>query len=364
MNWVDEAIKKIQTEKIPHRNWRTALSESFSTLLSCSPGEVMCITGPSRVGKTKLLDELGKLLVGDEKSDDDGTMPIVSVLATNCVKNNFFDTKDFTIRALEAIKHPFYGVNAADDQWGFERYKLLHRTSEGDLRRSFETGIELRKTLYFVIDEVQHVLRFYGGIDAASAFLNSLKAFAQEKNIILVFVGAYPILDALRLSPHLLGREQLIHFPRYGLTKEDITIFNQILDFYNEFIRLEPGVKSLREWSEYLYYGSLGCLGLLEKWLRSALAKVRANGDDYLKISHLEHTRKPDDDISSILAELQDGEESIAKKDLFTAATETEKEKIIEPEKSTKKKQKKKKSKNKPFRTKPRRYPVKEEDDS
>jgi len=355
MTWMLHAINKIKTEQLSHRNWKFALSESISTLIASSSGEVLSITGPSRVGKTRLVKELSILLVGEKETIDDGLIPVVYVLATNSVKNNFFDSKDFVIRALEAIKHPFYGVNAANDPWGVERYRKLDKISEANLRRALETAIENRKTLYLVIDEVQHILRCYGGIAAASAFLNSLKSLAQQTNIILVLVGAYPILEALRLSPHMLGREHLVHFPRYSVKHDDLIVFNQILLFYSNYVHLPIGVGSLCDWNEYLFNGSLGCIGLLEKWLRTALANVIASGDTVLELKHLERTIKSDDKLYRIEEEILDGEKLLASSGKCINNLNNSEEKIIEVDK----RKKITKNKRKPFQKKPRRYSVK-----
>jgi len=50
--------------QIPHRNWERALSESFALLIAAQPGDVVCIAGPSRAGKTRLIHELCRLITG------------------------------------------------------------------------------------------------------------------------------------------------------------------------------------------------------------------------------------------------------------------------------------------------------------
>ena len=50
-----QVISKLNSTKIVHRNWQLALGEAFAALSLASPGDVVCITGPSRAGKTKLI---------------------------------------------------------------------------------------------------------------------------------------------------------------------------------------------------------------------------------------------------------------------------------------------------------------------
>jgi hypothetical protein len=352
--WIQDAIHSINTEQIVHRNWTNALSESIANVLASAPGEVLSITGPSRVGKTRLISELTTRLIGEKEVLEDGSRPIIKVQAENSVKNNFFDSKDFYIRMLEAIKHPFYGVNAPNDPLGVERYKKLERVSEGTLRRALEIAIEYCHSQYIVIDEVQHVLRFYGGLNAAAAFLNSLKSLAQAKGVILVLVGAYPILDALKLSPHMLGREHLVHFPRYRETREDIKVFNQILSFYSQFLRFPSGIESLHPWNEFLLYGSLGCIGLLGRWIRAALANTWARGDDVLDLYHFEETIRSEEKTREIEEEILIGEQALRKPS--AGKREINSEKIIE--KVTIKEKSKKKSNKKPFQRNPKRMPI------
>lgn len=62
---------------IPHRNWQRALYDAFAILISASPGEVICITGPSRAGKSLLIRRLIDLLFGKSRFDEAGLMPTV-----------------------------------------------------------------------------------------------------------------------------------------------------------------------------------------------------------------------------------------------------------------------------------------------
>ena len=72
--------------KINHRNWNDALAFAFQLLVTASPGDVVCITGPSRAGKSRLVKELIKLL-GVQSNEFASSFTSISVEATNSGPN-------------------------------------------------------------------------------------------------------------------------------------------------------------------------------------------------------------------------------------------------------------------------------------
>ena len=345
MHWANNSITKIKELHLSHRNWNTALAQSHAMLICSSPGEVVCITGPSRAGKSKLVDELEKLLTCGVDVTDSDYMTVIKILATNCSVGGTFSSKAFTLRALDAVKHPFYSEkNSNFLDWGASFYKQLGRTPETVLRPALEAAIKNRKTKYIFIDEAQHVLHSRGGKKDAAAILDSWKCLAQSTGVVLVLVGAYPLLDAIALSPHMIGRKHQIHMPRYQYVKDDLQHFLRLLNSYSKIVKLEPNINSLEAYAAYLYEGSLGCIGLLEAWIREALSYAMANNDDYLLLEHFKMSSKVDKDRRMVAAEIKKGEDFL----------------LIEGNKNidnSKNKPKEKKVKNKkPFEKKPKRH--------
>ena len=99
MHWAYKSITNIKELYLPHRNWNNALSYAHAMLIASSPGEVVCITGPSRAGKTRLINSLEKLLVPRDDFKEFGLMPVVKILATNCSVRGAYSSKAFTLRA-------------------------------------------------------------------------------------------------------------------------------------------------------------------------------------------------------------------------------------------------------------------------
>ncbi len=355
MSWAKKSIEDIKNLHLPHRNWNAAFAYAYAMMIASSPGEVICITGPSRAGKSELTDHLESMTVGSEEHVKDGVMSVVKILATNCSVGGTFSTKSFTLRVLDALKHPFYSDTSSNtddthsdekiiDDWGADYYKQLGRTPEHVLRSALEKALIHRKTKYLFIDEAQHVLYALGGAKGAGATLNSWKCLAQSTGVVLVLVGAYPVLDAIRLCPHIIGRKHEIHLPRYRPVESDLLVFESLLDEYSKLIRLHPDVNSLRNYNQLLYEGSLGCIGLLESWLREALAIALAYEDEYFTEEHLLLARKVDEDRKMVAAEILNGECMLA----LESKSKLESIKLLPPAKRH----------GKPFVKNPRRYDV------
>jgi energy-coupling factor transporter ATP-binding protein EcfA2 len=293
-----ELIQKLSTLKIQHRNWLEALNQVYALLLTISPGEVICITGPSRAGKTKLIYELQNLISGDNDFFKTGLMPVVITEAVNCSTNGSFSTKSFTKRLLRAIKHPMHG----DED--FNSIAKQDRLSEDVYRQALEIALLARGVKYLFIDEAQHARYVGKSSQGAYAVMDSWKCLAQVSGIVLIIVGAYPILDILRNSPHMVGRKYQVNLDRYQLNNEDLIEFTSILDQYGEATGCS---KFLLENFELLYKGSLGCIGLLRAWLLKAfaLSSVRKSP---ITTEILLESQQTLDDLSSMAEEIQHGE--------------------------------------------------------
>ncbi len=346
MHWTDSAIDNLHRIWVPHRNYEIAKAELFAALFAAAPGEVIRVNGPSRVGKSSLLEKLAPMLTG-KLANDDNTMPVVTVIAENSSTDGTFSSKAFTLALLQAVRHPMFSMERPD-LLDISRLRLIERTPEGILRTAAEQALRFRHSHYVVIDEAQHIAHMRGGAANAAKFLDSLKCLAASTKTRLVLVGTYQLLPILQRSPHLIGRTLSVNFPRYREdVREDIVAFDQILEAYSQHFQF-CGETTLRVWNEYLYRGSLGCLGLLRAWILTALTRVQSTGDSALRLRHFERTRKSDADLESIAAEIREGEKLCA----GTSFVENSKPQPLVVAKAEKSKA------SRPFRAKPRRNSV------
>lgn len=324
--------------KINHRNWRIAYAEIFAILSMAEPGEVVCLTGPSRVGKSKLAKAVSRELEGANKFEEAGLMNVVMVSAANTGSNGAFSTKSFVQRLLSVIQHPILSIGDADMNDEFVLNKM-DRSTEATLRLALERALVARKVRYLIIDEAQHVRYATRGAQAPHAVMDSWKCLAETAGVVLVMVGAYPILDIIRYSPHLIGRKHQVHLPRYRFDGDDIREFVMIIKSYEEMMYIDPTLKNLWESYEMLYEGTFGCIGLLRGWLSRASALASAHGSGVTK-ELLEKTMLSESDLNAIADEIIDGES------------------LLSNERGNKqcKASSRKKSKAKPFQKKQKRY--------
>lgn len=281
-----------------------------------------------------------KLLEGGDDYKEKGQIPVVVVEATNSGPGGGFSTKSFILRMLDAIDHPVYSSKALERGSGYDK---IDRTTESTLRSALERGLMNRKSKYLFIDEAQHVRYVSKNTMASHAVMDSWKCLAQSVGLVLVIVGAYPVLDVVKNSPHLLGRKHQVHLPRYHNTPEDLEAFAFIVAHFAKILPVDKPHKSLVEFTQLLHRGSLGCIGLLKGWLLRAGAKA-ALKDRAVNKKILEETAWSDSDLSEIGQEILDGEE-LLRSEVIKMPGQT---KTISSSQS-------RKSAQKPFKAKPKR---------
>lgn len=290
--------------KINHRNWNDALAFAFQLLVTASPGDVVCITGPSRAGKSRLVKELIKLL-GVQSNEFASSFTSISVEATNSGPNGTFSTKSFTQRLLRAVEHPSTTF-LSDDYSSAARFD---RVTENALRDMLENAIIRRQVKYIFIDEAQHVKYVTKGAQGGHAVMDSWKCLAESTGVVLIIVGAYPVLNIMNKSPHLLGRKRTVHLPRYNYSESDALEFLKIAQGFLNKSRVEYDFKLKSEYN-FLYEGSFGCIGLLQLWFSAAIAYALST-KSLLSRDILKHVRLTDSDLETIWSEIDTGEQML-----------------------------------------------------
>lgn len=291
--------------KINHRNWNNALAFAFQLLVTASPGDVVCITGPSRAGKSRLVKELIKLL-GMQSNEFSPNFTSISVEAVNSGPNGSFSTKAFTQRLLRAVEHPSTTFLSND----FSSATRFDRITENALRDTLENAIKRRQVKYIFIDEAQHVKYVTKGSQGGHAVMDSWKCLAESTGVVLIIVGAYPVLNIMDKSPHLLGRKRTVHLPRYENTESDGVEFLNIAHIFLKESGVEYDFNIKNEYS-YLYQGTFGCIGLLQLWFSSAISYALST-KSLLTLEILNHVRLTDSDLEIIWQEIDTGEQMLS----------------------------------------------------
>src|SRR5690606_15915223 len=139
------------------------------------------------------------------------------------------------------------------------------------LRQALERALRHRNVRYLFIDEAQHVRYANRQSLAPCAVMDSWKCLAQTCGLVLIVVGAYPILDLLHNSPHMLGRKKQIHLSRYGIGEDDLMEFAKIVRSFERALGgfVPPGF--LLKHTQLLHERTCGCIGLLKAWLKHSV---------------------------------------------------------------------------------------------
>lgn len=260
-------IKKNINKRIEHKNWEYALTLAYTHISLADPGEVVTITGPSRGGKTELTDNIVNLLNGSNEN-----RIAIKVTAGNESKNGSFSTKTFTFDLLEEIKHPiFSSSNPLYDKENSRRARI----PETELKRAFVNAVKCLGIKFLFIDEAQHVKWVTKDAKAPEAVLDSWKVLAEKAGLILIIVGAYPVLEFIRRSAHIEGRAYKVDLARYKKNNnEDLKEFVAILDIYDLALGSYRPSKGLSQYAEDIYNSTLGCIGLVRNLLLTAVSNA------------------------------------------------------------------------------------------
>lgn len=346
-----EELKNIDTSsvtnlnfKIPHRNWKQALAEAYVLMTTAMRGEVICIYGPSRAGKSSLLLELRNAICGNPKQSQD-EMPFVMLEIDNNGGKAAFSYKAFLLDMLELIQHPIYSTRNAEGWSDLTKTKRNERATEVLLAHALVEALIHMKTLFWVLDEAQHVR--YAGKDvlAAAGVMDAIKNLAHKANVILVVCGTYPVLQSINHSGHLENRKHDVHLARYRDTEDDLEEFIWILDSYDSALELDPSLGALRNCAELLYKGSFGCIGSVRAILYRA-SVYAALEHAKISIDHIVRGLKAPNQLVTAAQEIQDGERLLG----------SEPCKMLEEAFTAKSSISKPKGTGKPFQRKPKRY--------
>lgn len=292
--------------KILHRNWKQALSEAYLLMTTAKRGEVICIYGPSRAGKSSLLLELSNFICKNSILNA-SELPFVMYEVDNNGGKAAFSYKAFLLDMLEVIQHPIYSTRNASGYTDLTKSQRINRVTEATLAHALIEGFKNLNTLFWVLDEAQHVR--YAGKDvlAAAGVMDAIKNLAKKANVTLVVCGTYPVLQSINHSGHLENRKHDVHLARYRDTEEDLKEFIWILDNYESDLELDPSLGSLRECAELLYKGSFGCIGSVRAVLyRASVYAVLERAK--INLDHIRRGLKAPNQLVVAAQEIRDGE--------------------------------------------------------
>ncbi|VVD72606.1 hypothetical protein PAQ31011_00688 [Pandoraea aquatica] len=263
------------TIRLPHRNMIDALDRIRTSIAPFASGNLTTVVGPPGIGKTKLGEKILEdtiSLYADEMRADPSFIPVIKLDVPPCKsKSSTFPWRDFYRAILHELMVPEADLPAQFSQRPGTSSVLGTRAPGEESAIHFAQyvagqALSRRRTKVVILDECIH---FANALHSSQDWGNVLKSLANNKSITFLLLGAYGTETIVRASGQLARRTDIIHFPRYGNTPEDVKAFRSVVASVQARFPL-AGAKFEHLWKDLLL-GSFGITGQFIRILMTAL---------------------------------------------------------------------------------------------
>jgi hypothetical protein len=301
-----------------------AFEELRCSIRDCNPGSIIFLQGPTGVGKTTLLDRLGKhlqeLMLANLEKDLE-RIPVVNFQLDPPISGNF-DWKEYFKWLLIALEEPLVDDKLDRERWkeptfggnkyGKSNLELITSDQYGPrpMRFAAEQTLRHRRPLAVLLDDAQ----YFGIISSGRKLLdqlNIIKSLASKSLTTHVLGGTYELSPLRNLNGQLSRRSIDIHFGRYDARiEEHRQEFVNVLYTFQKHLPLakEPDLAS--RW-DYFYERSIGCVGVLKDWLTSSLGLALDSASSMLRSDFLERRALSVAQCTKMLSEATLGERDL-----------------------------------------------------
>lgn len=311
----NERLAFFKGVRVKHPRIESALEDLVLMAQPNTGTDIALLVGPTGVGKTSLTQALRDRLIKEyeaEQLEDPSFIPIVVVEAPASGEQAFSWGMFYTRMGI-ALEEPLIDrkVETILDDGRATVKHITSGTTVGGLRVAIENALIHRKTLLLVIDEAVHLLRNCKEARLAS-HMDALKSLSNICGVTLALVGSYDLYQLMSLSGQLARRSAIVHMQRYVPgDKNDEQSFLKVLRTLQKRLPLEE-VPDLDKYALPLQHACVGCVGILKDTLTRALALTIRNKGKWEE-KFLERALLSEAQVTSILGEVLDGEESISK---------------------------------------------------
>ncbi|HUW98190.1 MAG TPA: AAA family ATPase [Acidiferrobacter sp.] len=310
-------VGAFQRITVKHRKLEEALESLLAYLFNEAEEGIICIIGPTGVGKTTLRKLCITAVLAHEISamdEDRGYIPIMEVEARAPERGNF-DWATFYRDSLVALQEPLV------DRKILTKEDSAKVRAEGNgapgfrsllqYRIALDNALKFRHVKYFLIDEAQTLLKV-SSARLAGDQMDTIKSRASLTGVQHALIGTYELLNTGDLSAQLSRRRRNIHLPRYDCDNAaDLEEFISVIHTFQSRLPL-PCSRDLVESADFLYAKTLGCVGILKTWLNGVVSTAAQLGATKITIKDLERKALPNRDLMTMLAEIREGEDQFA----------------------------------------------------
>jgi hypothetical protein len=316
---IEKRLQDFRDARVKHKRLDAILTKVMFYILKSPSTAIVNIVGPTGVGKSMLLGRIEAEVIKAKcqaMANDRNMRPFVSTLAV-ASGHRGFDFKRLYAAVLEGIGDPFgrAAANAGNTPRGSSILVPGRRgPSTAAVRERLERELTWRNTVVWCIDEAHHAV--FGGKSGSPMFqLEVFKSIAQRGTTKLCLIGPPELEDHLLSSGQLARRSMTIHFPRYRHNDEDDLVqFASVADKFFEMMTFKS-TPDVEDNLDFLYNGTLGCVGILKDWLERAMAVAMERHADLsdveLTLDDLRQTRMPANAMRSIRREIMRMERSM-----------------------------------------------------
>jgi len=186
-----------------------------------------------------------------------------------------------------------------------------HLGSPHHIGRLLAMALKKRKTGLLIYDEAQHFTEATG-FRGGRLQLEYIQLIARLSGTIILLAGTYELLKLLPRSGQLARGIQPVHLARYrGDDPNDRQTFRELILTFQQALPM-PAKPPLVDQVEFLYRGSLGCVGLLTCWLNRGLALAIKSKSRHMTVEHLIETMLPRRTLERAEQGIQEGERMAA----------------------------------------------------